>query len=229
VTFSTASPACTVVGSTVTFVAAGPCNVDANQAGSADFGAAAQVTQLVTVTKVPSTVTVGVAPTSTVFGQAATATATVAPALGSAAGSVQFSVDGNPLGTPVPLSGGAASLATAVDQAGNRSRRSITISLSVAHVSILGLAAHDGAYDVTLGGSYTLVVIGGPRPRYVDAVVAPQQPSGLDAYFVQDGTVNGQPRWVLGVTITTDMGGHELWNLGVLQGGHLHVIKVRVH
>ena len=57
----------------------------------------------------------------------------------------------------------------------------------------------------------------------------PQQPSGLDAFFVQDGTVNGQPRWVLGVTITSDMGGHQLWNLGVLQGGHLHVVKVRVH
>ena len=121
--------------------------------------------------------------------------------------------------------------AVATDKAGNRSRRSVTISLSQTrlHISILGLASHDGAFDVQLGGSYTLVVIGGPQPRYVDAAPAPQQPSGLDAFFQQDGTVNGQPRWVLGVTITTDMGHDTLWNLGVLQGGHLHVVKVRVH
>ncbi|WP_036564975.1 Ig-like domain-containing protein, partial [Nocardioides halotolerans] len=483
VTFSTSSPSCSLAGTTVTFLAAGPCDIDADQAGGPDFDAAPTATQIVAVTKVTSTVAVDIAPGATVHGQPATATATVTPALGSASGSVQFSVDGTDLGAPVAVSGGTAATAlpadlgagshtigaafaptdsttfatatgsdtlavgkaatavlpsvsphsikatvtatppgagtptgtvrflvdgnpvgtgtldaagsatlaftvpagktasvaaaydgdadflpssastarkdptisasvsgkpkktkagwyrgtvtvsfscapngapltspcpspvvlkrggagqsvsqtvtaadggigtasvgginidhrkpkvqiigvkasgrypsapkarckgtdklsgiascrirqhklsgnrvrytaVATDKAGNRARRSVTVALAVSHVSILGLAAHGGAYDVTLGGSYTLVVIGGPRPRYVDAAVAPQQPSGLDAYFHQDGTVRGQPRWVLGVTITTDMGHSTLWNLGVLQGGRLHVVKVRVH
>jgi hypothetical protein len=483
VTFSTASAGCTVVGSTVTFVAAGSCNIDAHQAGTADFADAPQVTQLVSVTKVSSSVVVQMTPSTVVHGQAATAEATVTPALGAATGTVQFSVDGTDLGAPVQVVAGAASIplpadltagsrsigatftptdtttfateagaetltvtkattsatarvtpnalkatvtslppgagvptgtviftvagtvvgsasldgtgaaaltytlptghpstvaaayagdenflassastsrtdpritasvvgrpkaskahwyrgtvtvsfacaasasplttecpapvvlkangadqdvtrtvmsedggigtatagginidhtkprvkitgvgatgrapraptarckavdklsgvkscrlhehrlsghrirytAVATDKAGNRSRRSVTVGLTVAKpVSILGLASHGGTYDVSLGHSYTLVVVGGPRPRYVDAAVAPRQPSGLDAFFRRDGTVNGKPRWVLGVTITSDMGHSTVWNLGVLQGGHLHVVKVRV-
>lgn len=118
--------------------------------------------------------------------------------------------------------------AVAIDKAGNKSRRSVTVALSVRQVGILGLAAKNGVYDVRLGNSYTLVVVGGPRPRYVDAAVAPNPPAGLDAFFRHDGTVNGKPRWVINVTITANMGHTTLWNLGVLQGGKLHVVKVRV-
>jgi hypothetical protein len=46
VVFSSATPAvCTVTGSAVSFVGAGTCTIDANQAGNADYAAAAQVTQ----------------------------------------------------------------------------------------------------------------------------------------------------------------------------------------
>jgi hypothetical protein len=49
VTFSTSSAACSVSGSTVTFVAAGSCVVAANQLGNANYLAAPQVTQAMTV------------------------------------------------------------------------------------------------------------------------------------------------------------------------------------
>ena len=121
-TFSTTSPG--VHGGRVDgdLLAAGGCNVDANQAGAGDFDPAPQVTQMIAVTKVTSTVTVDVAPTTTVHGQPATATAHVAPALGGAAGTVQFSVDGTDLGAPVPVAGGTAAKPLPADlAAGNRS------------------------------------------------------------------------------------------------------------
>jgi alpha-tubulin suppressor-like RCC1 family protein len=47
---STTTPKCTVAGSTVTLVATGTCTIAANQAGNANYNAAAQVTQSFTVT-----------------------------------------------------------------------------------------------------------------------------------------------------------------------------------
>jgi hypothetical protein len=49
VSFSTSSNACTVSGATVTFVAAGPCVVDADQGGTADYDPAPRVSQTITV------------------------------------------------------------------------------------------------------------------------------------------------------------------------------------
>jgi|GEM_PF-5068000 len=49
VTFASASAACSVSGSTVTFAGAGICVIDANQAGDADYLPASQVSQTVPV------------------------------------------------------------------------------------------------------------------------------------------------------------------------------------
>jgi hypothetical protein len=51
------SSVCTVSGSTVSFIAVGTCVIDADQAGNADYLAAAQVQQSVTVGKAPQTIT----------------------------------------------------------------------------------------------------------------------------------------------------------------------------
>jgi hypothetical protein len=71
VTFtSTTTNVCTVSGSTVTGVAAGTCTIAANQAGNANYNAARQVTQNITVTssKTNQTITFGAAPTIVVGG-----------------------------------------------------------------------------------------------------------------------------------------------------------------
>jgi hypothetical protein len=58
VTFSAGAPAvCTVSGSTVTFVGAGTCIVDADQAGNADYNAAPQAQQTFTVSRNDQTIT----------------------------------------------------------------------------------------------------------------------------------------------------------------------------
>lgn len=109
VTFSvgsgTTGAACSVTGTTVSFDHAGTCVVDADQAGDGDYTDAPEVPQTVTVDVAATSVSVTLGDTGTVFGQTTTATATVADGL---AGTVQFSVDGNPLGAPVTVSTGLA-------------------------------------------------------------------------------------------------------------------------
>jgi alpha-tubulin suppressor-like RCC1 family protein/uncharacterized protein YegL len=59
---STTLNVCTISGSTVTAIAAGTCTIAANQAGNANYDAAAQVTQSFTVSKGNQTISFGVAP-----------------------------------------------------------------------------------------------------------------------------------------------------------------------
>ena len=68
VTFSFSSGPCTVSGSTLTVTGAGTCVVAANQAGNADYSAAAQVTQTVTVN--PAALTVSASSASRAYGAA---------------------------------------------------------------------------------------------------------------------------------------------------------------
>jgi hypothetical protein len=57
VTYSVTSGPCSVSGNTVTATAAGSCTIAADQAGNANFTAAAQASQTVTVTKADQTIT----------------------------------------------------------------------------------------------------------------------------------------------------------------------------
>jgi hypothetical protein len=54
---SASSSVCTVSGTTVSIVAAGICTINANQAGDANYNAAAQVSQSFTVSKASQTIT----------------------------------------------------------------------------------------------------------------------------------------------------------------------------
>ena len=64
VTFSTTS-ACTMSGSTVSFVGVGTCVVDANQAGNADYLAAPQAQQTISVGRAPQAITFASSPPPT--------------------------------------------------------------------------------------------------------------------------------------------------------------------
>jgi len=84
VTFTSATPSvCTVAGSSVTFVGAGTCTINADQAGSADYLAAAQVQQSFAVTKNDQTITfTSTAPSgATAGGSTYTVTATATSGL----------------------------------------------------------------------------------------------------------------------------------------------------
>lgn len=91
VTFSSATPTiCSVSGSTVSFLLAGTCTVNANQAGNADYLAAAQVQQSFLVTKTDQTITfTSTAPSSATYqGPTYTPTATATSGL-----TVAFAID----------------------------------------------------------------------------------------------------------------------------------------
>jgi predicted outer membrane repeat protein len=80
VTFSidrAASSVCTVVGSTVSFIGAGTCTIDANQAGNASFLAAPQVEQLINVDEAP-VITSSCSPAPNTVGQSYSCTITAA-------------------------------------------------------------------------------------------------------------------------------------------------------
>ena len=53
VSFSTASSACSIAGSTVSFIAAGDCVIDADQAGDTDYNPAPQTSQAITARSLP--------------------------------------------------------------------------------------------------------------------------------------------------------------------------------
>jgi hypothetical protein len=66
VTFSTASTACGVSGTTVTLLAAGPCAIDADQAGNADYLAAPRVTRAFTIAFASQTIFFPALPAKTI-------------------------------------------------------------------------------------------------------------------------------------------------------------------
>lgn len=120
VVFTSTTPGvCTVSGSTVTLVGLGTCVIDADQAAWGNH-AAGHASLRFEVSKVASRITLSLDPASPAkpgAGEPVTATATVTLADGTApAGAVQFSVDAQPFGAPVPLStDGTARTASTAD------------------------------------------------------------------------------------------------------------------
>jgi len=113
-------------------------------------------------------------------------------------------------------------VATATDKAGNvaTARRTVRVSRFV----IAGAAFRHGSYVVRAGHTYTMLAAAASQPRYVDAAIHPRRPRGLDNAFHS----TGRGRWALGVTFSTGMLHHPYWNVGVLVGHRLHVLKVHV-
>jgi hypothetical protein len=191
VTFSSTTPAtCSISAATLTLLTAGPCGVQADQAADADHSAAAPSVQNVTVTKVPSTVNISTDPAQPVYGQKVTATAQVAPATGTAAGTVQFSVDGTPVGAVVPVSGGTAtSLDLAPLAVGSR-----TVSATFTPSNGTTYATADGTSPVAVSKAATTAVVKVDAAGLVATVVAVAPGAGTPSGPVEfrvDGTVVG--------------------------------------
>jgi hypothetical protein len=113
--------------------------------------------------------------------------------------------------------------ATATDKAGNVSHASLTVT--VLGYYLQGAPFVHGAFTVHVGHVYTLVVSGSShRPVYYDAAVYPQRPHKRDNAFLRAG----HDRWTLGVYMQRALRSHPYWNIGVLVGGTMHVIKIRI-
>jgi hypothetical protein len=95
-------------------------------------------------------------------------------------------------------------------------------------IHIAPVSPTNGRYNVQISGTYSITVVTASRPAYVNAAVAPQQPSGGNVPFFADGSVGGTPRWTIQFHITPDLGHFQNWNVGVEIAGKLYVVPLRV-
>ena len=109
---------CSMSGGVVSFLAAGSCVIDANQAGNANYNGAPQVQQTFAVSKATTTAALSSSANPTLVGQPVTFTASVTPT--AAAGSVTFKDGAATLGTGT-LAGGIATFATTGLSSGSHS------------------------------------------------------------------------------------------------------------
>ncbi|MCW2834435.1 MAG: hypothetical protein JWN68_2388 [Nocardioides sp.] len=95
---ATTNDACSLVGDVVSFDHAGSCVIEADQLGSPDYDGAPPAYQQVDVVRETTTAVVTLSNSNVVYGQPATATVRVGDVRD---GSVQFTLDGSPIGEPV--------------------------------------------------------------------------------------------------------------------------------
>ena len=153
---------CAVSGDTVSYTAAGSCVIDANQAGTADYAAAPQVTQTITVSQVPAFV-IDSPPLTAVAGQAYdstfTASGTPAPGYALASGappwlSVNAST-GEVTGTPPAGTTSFSYAVTAANAAGTATAGPFTVTVAKASANADISAALSCPAGMTVGGTGT--------------------------------------------------------------------------
>jgi hypothetical protein len=188
VSFSTTS-ACTVSGATVSFVGVGTCVVDANQAGNADYLAAPEVQQTISVGKAPQAITFTSSPPSgATVGSTYTLTATGGPS-GNAVTFTTSSVC-TVSGSVVSFIGVGECVIDA-DQAGDadylpapRVSQTITVGKAVQAVAFTSRPPSDAA----VGGTYTVTATGGPaREAIIFRTNSSCSVSGSTVRFIKVG------------------------------------------
>ena len=138
--------ACSISGAVVSFTGAGTCLINANQAGNANYAAASQVQQTITVAKIAQTVSF----TSTPLSPSQAGTTYAVTATGGASGNpVTFAIDPGSTAGACTVSGSTVTLAAPgtclvnANQAGNATydagtaQQSITIANVTPQLSVL--------------------------------------------------------------------------------------------
>ena len=155
VSFGTSTPTiCSVSGSTVTGVAVGTCTITANQAGNANYLAATQVTQNITLGKGAQTITFGAAPSLT-FGATGSVSATASSGLAVTYSSLTTGVCTISGSTVTGVTVGTCTIAA--NQAGNANYNAatqVTQSIPVAQAS--QSISFGTAPSITAGGTGTV-------------------------------------------------------------------------
>jgi large repetitive protein len=173
---------CSIAGSHVTFTAAGTCVIDANQAGDANYVAAPQVSQTVSVAKGSQAITfTSSPPANAIVG----GTYTVAATGGPSGQAVVFSID--PASAPICSTGGATvtfnhagTCAIDANQAGNANYTAAapaqqSVSVSKAAQTITFTSSPPA--NATVEGSYTEAATGGPSGQPVVFSIDPASAS----------------------------------------------------
>ena len=104
---STTTGICTVSGTTATFNAAGPCTIDANQAGNSNYEPAQQVQQSIKVNALPG-FTLSATPMTVSVAQGGSGTITITPAdVAGFSGTVSLAASGLPSGVTASFAPGS--------------------------------------------------------------------------------------------------------------------------
>lgn len=175
---------------TVSYLKAGSCVIDADQAADAagDYALAPQVRQTVTVSQVGSDIGAP-SPAATVYGQSVTVSATVSEADSSApAGSVQFELDGVVLGSPVAVADGGAATSPDLNAKGTLAVGSHTVMavFTPSDGAIYAPASWSTTVLVGRAATHTSIVVGSHSLTARVMVVAPGAgtPSGTVTFKV---------------------------------------------
>ncbi len=205
VVFSTSSTTCTVSAEgAVVLTRGGTCVIRADQAGNDHYNPAPIATQTLEVGLHPTTTTASLPATGTVFGEPLVPSASVT---GTSEGSVQFTVDGDPVGDPV-----------AIDEEGEATGPEVASGLAVgSHQVGATFTPTDGdTYAVSVSTPLTLAVSKAATttaiavdPSKITATVTPTAPGA--------GTPAGTVRfYVAGL----EVGSAELGDDGTAEVGH---------
>jgi hypothetical protein len=207
---STTASVCAISGTTVNYLAGGTCAVTANQAGNANYDAAAQVSINITVGATTQTITgFAASPASGTVGGTSTLSVTSSGASGNAVayGSSTTSVCTVSGSTVSHLAGGTCTITA--DQAGNANYNAATqVSLNIAvgklAQAISGLAALPASG--TTGGTSTLSVTGGGASGsaivYASSTASVCTVSGSTVTYLAAGTC----------TVTANQAGNATYN-----------------
>ncbi|MBN8886222.1 MAG: SBBP repeat-containing protein [Rudaea sp.] len=169
--------ACSLAGSSVSFTGVGTCIIDANQAGNANYAAAAQVQQVVTINKASGALTMKSSANPSLFSHDITFTATVTPASGSTppTGTIAFTDGAATLCANANLSGGSASCST----------RALAVGTHTIQASYSGDA-------INLASSATLMQIVDKDATTITLTASPN-PAGAGQTVTLMATVYGDP------------------------------------
>ena len=170
---------CTVSGRTVSYAMAGPCVIDASQAGNGTYAAAPQVQQTITVTsghKPTTTTALSSSANPSPAGQPVRLTARVSPA--SATGTVTFYDGGTEIGAAA-LDSGTATITTPALAAG-------TYTITVSYGGDQNFAASTGSLTQTVNVNQVAPTV------TASATVSPASYSGsaCPAVFTFSGTIH---------------------------------------
>ncbi|WP_187366749.1 Ig-like domain-containing protein [Nocardioides dongxiaopingii] len=171
------SASCTTAGAVVTYSAVGPCTITFSQPGDDYYAAAAALGATVAVEKNATSVAVRV-PAGATVGAPSDLTATVTsvlpvPGTAPAGGTVQFTASGQPVGDPVPVVGGTATLPWIPSAAGTTAVRAVFAPTGTSDAVYAGSSA-SGSSTVAPAPVTVVVTI---TTDAIRAAVSPERPA----------------------------------------------------
>jgi hypothetical protein len=167
---------CSVSGSTVTFSAVGTCVIDITQPGDTVFMAAPMVQEKIVVGVMASAIVLSPSVAPARYGQTVRANASVTQTTGVVAGSVQFSLEGHPLGSPQPVVNGLASSDPLRDATGTTLKPgSYAVTATFTPSDVMKYASSSASTSVVVIKAATKLTLVA-HPRFVTATLSTLSP-----------------------------------------------------